>query len=182
MDLVFVWMDLVFCSQSVKGNEVASPACSSAETDRATKGSLASSLSLPSNAESGPHYCHPADCMSCSVSRVAKGAGAPLAMRPRLATTSRRCLSHARAMDSDMSTPPPEAHRDVPPSSAMSRSAAPLAEPSKRASGPAPPSSRRSSAPPSVRKRLAHIEATKGVVNPFLTDSFGREHDYLRIR
>lgn len=45
MDLVFVWMDLVFCSQSVKGNEVASPACSSAETDRATKGSLASSLS-----------------------------------------------------------------------------------------------------------------------------------------
>lgn len=34
-----------------------------------------------------------------------------------------------------------------------------------------------------VRTKLAHIEATRGgVVSPFLTDSFGREHDYLRIR
>ena len=33
-----------------------------------------------------------------------------------------------------------------------------------------------------AQDRLARIEATRGVVSPFLIDSFGREHDYLRIR
>lgn len=34
----------------------------------------------------------------------------------------------------------------------------------------------------SARESLAKIEATRGVVSPFLRDNFAREHDYLRIR
>lgn len=33
-----------------------------------------------------------------------------------------------------------------------------------------------------AQEALAKIEATRGVVSPFLRDSFAREHDYLRIR
>lgn len=33
-----------------------------------------------------------------------------------------------------------------------------------------------------AQEALAKIEATRGVVSPFLRDSYAREHDYLRIR
>lgn len=33
-----------------------------------------------------------------------------------------------------------------------------------------------------AQEALAKIEATRGVVSPFLRDTFAREHDYLRIR
>lgn len=32
-----------------------------------------------------------------------------------------------------------------------------------------------------AQQRIAQLESMKGSVSPFLTDSFGRQHDYLRI-
>lgn len=68
---------------------------------------------------------------------------------------------------SRFTTPSPESSLPVPPSPRITRRQKDVS-----------PSARRAT----TQEALAKIEATRGIVSPFLRDTFAREHDYLRIR